>query len=593
MEHKKTVKIPFQLTIKELSERLNLSVSDVIKTLMKNGILATINETIDFETAVIISEELGFEAEPDQEIGSDEIITTEKLTEILRIENENKERLPERSPVVTILGHVDHGKTTLLDTLRKTHVAEKESGGITQHIRAYQVRKKGKHLTFIDTPGHEAFQSMRERGAGIADIAILVVAADDGVKPQTKEVIDFLLTNKVPMVVAINKIDKPEANINKVKQELAEHGILLEGYGGDIPFNLISAKNNLGLDELLDTLLLVSEIQDFRADEKRTALGVVLEAHKDPQKGPLATILIKTGTLKIGQDVLVGNIAGRIRKIEDYAGRSVQAALPSMPVTIIGLTDVPQSNDVLQVVENRFSARQKAKTLTSLSGKTGSLGQFSSKQLIKTIDDTKIKRFSIVLKADVQGTLEALQQIINTIGNEEVHADIIREGVGSITESDVKVAQSSNATIYGFNVNATSVANRMAQAAQINIKTYRVIYELVGDIKNEMSELLEPEIIRTDLGKLKILAVFKSTKGDMIVGGRIMSGKLVKGEKIELIRDKQSIDNGELIQLQHNKQDVSECKEGLECGLAYRGKEKIQAGDILLCYKEEKVKRKL
>lgn len=593
MADKKIVKIPFQLTVNELSSRLGLGVPVVIKKLMDNGIFATINETIDFETAVIIAEELDFITEPDEEIGAQEVLTMEKLDEILRIEQENKDKLLERPPVVTILGHVDHGKTTLLDTLRKTHIAERESGGITQHIRAYQVRKKGKLITFIDTPGHEAFQAMRERGASIADIAVLVVAADDGVKPQTKEVIDFLVSHKVPTVVAINKIDKPEANINRVKQELAENGLLVEGYGGEIPFNEISAKNNIGLDDLLETILLVAEVDDFRADEKRNALGVVLEAHKDAQKGPVATVLIKTGTLKVGQDVLVGNVAGRVRKIEDYNGKSINAALPSMPISIIGLTDVPQSNDIIQVEETRAFARQKAKNIISSNARSGSAGQMTSKQLIQNIDDTKTKKLTILLKSDVQGSLEAIHQIIDSIGNEEVRADIIREGVGAITESDIKVAQSANARIYGFNVNATSVASRMAQSAKITIKTFSVIYELVQDVKDNLSEMLEPEIRRTDLGKMKVLAIFKSTKQEMIVGGKVSQGKLEKGQKMELFRDKEIIGSGELTQLQHNKDDVHECKEGLECGIAFRGKEKIQVGDTLLCYKEEVIKRKL
>jgi translation initiation factor IF-2 len=591
MDEKKPVKIPFQLTVKELSQRLDLGISEVIKKLMENGILAAINDTIDYETAAIISQELGFLTEPDQELEDEETLTIEKLEEILKLEKENTSKLQERPPVVTILGHVDHGKTTLLDTLRKTRIAEKESGGITQHISAYQVRKRGKFITFIDTPGHEAFQSMRQRGASIADIAVLVVAADDGVKPQTKEVIDFLLAHKIPTVVAINKIDKPEANINKVKQELAENGILLEGYGGDIPFNEVSAKNNIGLDDLLDTILLVSEVHDFKADFGRNALGVVLEAHKDPQKGVLATVLIKTGVLKVGQDVLVGKKSGRIRKIEDYAGKSIEKAMPSAPVNIFGLSGIPQSNDILQVEQSSKFARKKAKSIGFEQAiKTGDI---SSIQMMKNIDDSKIARLPIVLKADVQGTLEAITQIIAAIGNDEVRVDVIEQSAGAITESDIKVAQSSGAIVYGFNVEATAVANRMAQGAQIKIRTFRVIYELVEDVKSELSELLEPETVRTDLGKLKVLAVFKSLRNEMIVGGKILIGKLEKGTKMELLRNGEVVDRGTLLQLQHNKENVSECKAGLECGITYQGKEKIQVGDTLNCYKEELVKRKI
>lgn len=591
MAEREVIKIPYQLTVKELSQRLGLGISEVIKKLMENGIMASINDTIDYETATIISQELGFETEPDQQLDQEEFITIEKLDEIIHLENENKDKLQSRPPVVTILGHVDHGKTTLLDTLRKTRIAEKESGGITQHITAYQVRKKGKFITFIDTPGHEAFAAMRERGASIADIAVLVVAADDGVKPQTKEVIDFLNSHKIPTVVAINKIDKPEANINKVKQELAEKGILLEGYGGDVPYNEISAKNNIGLDDLLDTILLVAEVHDFKADFERDGLAVVLEAHKDPQKGPLATVLVKTGALKIGQDVLAGRISGRIRKIEDYAGRSIEKATPSVPVTIIGLSNVPQSNDVLQVEQSSKFARRKARSAGF--GSVAKSSDLSSKQIIQNIDDSKVTRLPILLKADVQGTLEAIVQILDTIKNDEVRVDIIEQSAGAITESDIKVAQSSDAIVYGFGVNPTSVATRMAQGAAVKIKTFNVIYELIEDVKNELSELLEPEVVRTDLGKMKVLAVFKSAKNEMIVGGKVTMGKLEKGAKMDLLRDDQLIDSGQLSQLQHNKEDVEQCKSGLECGITYRGKQKIQTGDVLECYKEDLVKRKI
>lgn len=591
MEKKEPIKIPYQLTVKELSERLGLGISEVIKKLMENGILAAINDVIDYETATIISQELGFETQPDRQLDKEEMLTVDKLGEILKLENENKDKLDSRPPVVTILGHVDHGKTTLLDTLRKTRIAEKESGGITQHITAYQVKKKGKFITFIDTPGHEAFAAMRERGASIADIAVLVVAADDGVKPQTKEVIDFLNLHKIPTVVAVNKIDKPEANINKVKQELAEKGILLEGYGGDVPYNEISAKNNVGLDDLLDTILLVAEVHDFRADFKRDGLAIVLEAHKDPQKGPLATVLVKTGSLKVGQDVIVGKISGRIRKIEDYSGKSVEKATPSVPVTIVGLSDIPQSNDVLQVEESSKFARKKAKSAGF--NRTVASSDLSSKRMIQDIDDSKVVRLPILLKADVQGTLEAIVQILAAIKNDEVRVDIIEQSAGAITESDIKVAQSSNAVVYGFGVNPTSVASRMAQSAGIKIKIFNVIYELIEDVKAELSELLEPEAVRTDLGKIKVLAVFKSLKNEMIVGGKVMSGKLEKGAKLELSRDGTVVESGELAQLQHNKEDVSECKSGLECGVTFHGKQKIQVGDVLSCYKEELVKRKI
>lgn len=593
-QEKKIVSIPPQLTVKELSFRLDLGIADVLKKLMENGIIANLNDTIDFETAYIISEELGFITEQEIVKENSEVFTIEDLKKELQKEESDKKKLTPRPPVVTILGHVDHGKTTLLDTLRKAHIAEGESGGITQHINAYQVKKKNRLITFIDTPGHEAFQAMRQRGAAIADITILVVAADDGVKPQTKEVVKFLIENKIPTVVAINKIDKPEANINRVKQELAEIGMLVEGYGGDIPFNEISAKNNIGIDELLDTLLLVSDIHDFRSDAEKGAIGIVLESHKDPQRGPIATVLVKTGTLKVGEDIIIGKIVGRVRSMEDYTGKSIREAAPSTPLTIIGLPKSPESNDVFRVETNKAELKRKIKQFQGINKDSlGGLIELSSKQLIRTIDETKKTKLPIVIKTDVQGSLEAVVQILQALPSEEIQIDIIKNGVGSITESDIKAAQSSSAVVYGFNVFPTSIATRMAQDSKIETKSYSVIYELIEDIKNEMSELLEPEIKRTDLGRMKVLAIFKSGKGQMIVGGKVNDGKIVKGENMEILREKIHIGTGKLIQLQQNKEDVAEVKSGLECGVTFEGREKIEVGDTLACYKEEKIKRKI
>lgn len=592
-ENKNTVKIPFQLTVGDLAKRLDLSSIEVIKKLMENGIMASINEVIDYETAVLIAEEFGFETVVEESAIDDEILTIEKLGELLKLEQETSDTLTTRAPIVTILGHVDHGKTTLLDTLRKTHIAEKESGGITQHISAYQAKKKDALITFIDTPGHEAFASMRQRGAGIADIAILVVAADDGVKPQTKEVALFLAENKIPTIVAVNKIDKPEANVNKVKQELAEIGILVEGYGGDIPINEISAKQNLGLDDLLETILLVAEVQKFEANKERGALGVVLEAHKDPQKGAVATVIIKTGTLKVGQNITIRSINGRVRKIEDYAGNSVKSAGPSMPVTLIGLPDVPNSNDVLQVQSGQLD--RKKRKLLARQGAFVSKGAVAhnSQDLIRNIDAALMKKFSLIIKADAKGTLEAIKQILKTIPSDEVSLDILYDGVGPITETDIQAAQTGTAAVYGFNVSPTPIASRFAESNKVTVKSYNVIYELVADVKEQMSELLDPEIKRTDLGRLKVLAVFKNLKKGIVVGGKVMNGKLIKGEFLEILREKELQGTGKLLQLQHNKQDVAEVKEGLECGITFEGKEKIFPGDTLVCYKEEKIKRKL
>lgn len=589
---KKVIKVPFRVTVGDLAKRLEVSVAEVIKQLMADGIMAGINEVIDFETATIIANEMGFETELDQS-ATQEVLTLEKLDEILKLEKENQRGLESRPPVVTILGHVDHGKTTLLDALKKTHVAEKEAGGITQHINAYQIKYKNRLATFIDTPGHEAFQAMRERGASLADIAILVVAADDGVKPQTAEVIKFILEKKIPTVVAINKIDKPAANVNKVKQELAENGLLVEGYGGQVPVNEISAKQKIGLEGLLETILLMADVEDFKADPYRAALGVVLEAHKDPRKGPVATVLIKTGTLFKGQDVLVGDIFGRVRNLEDYTGRSVNEASSSSPVTIVGLSTVPQTNDVLQVQPENCD-KKKRKLISKLKAHDSfKVGAISSKQMIANINEALSNKLSIILKTDVQGSLEAIQQILDTINSEEIKLDIFSVGIGDVTERDIQTAQTGKAIIYGFNVLPTSVASRMATETKVPIKTFSVIYELVESVKNDMSALLPPEIKRTDLGRLKVLAIFKNMKKGMVVGGKVMNGKIVKGENLEILRDKEIVGKGKLTQLQHNKEETAEVKEGLECGISFEGKDKIAVGDTLICYKEEALKRKI
>jgi len=591
-DKKEIIKIPVQLTVKELADRSKLGVSEILKVLMENGIMANINNQIDYDTVFVIAEELGFEVEPEELSTTNDLLTSNKLEEILKLEKEDEKNQKKRPPVVTILGHVDHGKTTLLDTLRKTRVTEEEFGGITQHTSAYQVEKNGELITFIDTPGHEAFQGMRERGASLADIAILVVAADDGVKPQTKEVIEFLIKNKIPTLVAINKIDKPEANVNKVKQELAEHNLFLEGYGGEIPFNEISAKQDTGLDDLLKNILFLAEYYEFKANPDRNALGIILESHKEAQKGSVATALVKTGTLKVGHTVIIGNDISKIKRMENFAGKSVKEALPSTPITLIGLSETPQGNDLLQAESDPKKVKRFAKEISQSKGKlSGKIGDFGSKELIMTINETKKNCLSVILKTDVQGTLEAIKQIVDSIDSQEVNIDFVSEGVGAITETDIKMAQTSEAIVYGFNVNPTATANQIA--GDTKVKTFNVIYELIEDIKHEISELLDLEIKKVELGRLKVLANFKNTKNLSVVGGKVMDGKMIKGEKLEVFRDKEFLGIGELTQLQHNKEDVKEVKSGLECGIAFQGKIKILPDDQIVCYKEEEIKRKI
>jgi translation initiation factor IF-2 len=584
----KKVKIPSSVSVKKFAEILGLPVTRVITELMKNKIFATINEEIEFDTASIIAQDMGFETEEDLEGGDEGTLTLERLLEICAQEKASGKKLDGRPPVVTILGHVDHGKTTLLDTIRKANVAGGEAGGITQHIRAYQVKKHGKMITFIDTPGHEAFSGMRQRGVSIADIAILVVAADDGVRPQTKEVITYLKERKLPIIVAINKVDKPEANPQRVKQELAEQDILVEDWGGSVLSVEISAKKNIGIDKLLENILLVAEVEDFQADSKRDGLAVVLESHLDPQKGPVATVLVKTGTLKVGQDITAGSAYGRIRRMEDFTEKSVTSAAPSTPVTLYGLNAPSNTNDVVQVVSGKLAARVKSKE--ALLGKTAA----PAKKGIKDQNqDENVKKLNVILKADVQGSLEAIEQILNTIHSDEVALEEIGSGVGSITESDIKLAESAGAMILGFNVAPTPVAKRMAEMSKVEIETFNIIYKLVEVVKEKLSDMLPPEIIRTDLGRLSVLAVFKTGKRDMIVGGRVVSGKMIRNAQIEVVRDGEILGKGKLSNLQQNKNNTDEVGQGNECGVTFEGPVKIQVGDTLACFKEEERKRTL
>src|SRR3989344_2597921 len=584
---KKIVKIPESISVKKFSEFLNLPVSRVITELLKNKILATINEEIDFETASIIANDLGFETEKDEAAESRGLTTLEKLVEICKREKESGKNLQSRPPIVTILGHVDHGKTTLLDAIRKTSVAAGEAGGITQHIRAYQVKKRGKVITFVDTPGHEAFSAMRERGVGIADIAVLVVAADDGVRPQTKEVIAYLKEKNIPTIVAINKVDKPEANSLRVKQELADNGIVMEEWGGKIISSEISAKKNIGIDGLLDNILLVAEVEDFQADSTRDGLAVVLESHLDPQKGPVATVLVKTGNLKVGQDIVAGSTFGRIRKMEDFSGKNLMSAGPSAPITIIGLESAPNTNDIIQVVSGKSAARMKS---TEFKQQINNKKSVAGKQKIYEPEE-EIQKLNLIIKADVQGSLEAIEQILSTIKSEEVMINYIHTRVGNITESDVKLAASSRGIIVGFNIEITPVAKRLAEASEVEIKKFTVIYDLVKNVKKLLSDLIPPEIIRTDLGKLTVLAIFKRGKGNMIVGGRITQGKMEKGVMIEVKRNNEIIGNGKIANLQQNKVNAEEVNQGNECGITFEGNVKINTGDTIIAYKKEE-KRK-
>lgn len=503
-----------------------------------------------------------------------------------------------RPPIVVVLGHVDHGKTTLLTAVKDFGVLEKESGGITQHIGAYQIEHQGEKITFIDTPGHEAFSQMRSRGAKVADVAVLVVAAEEGIKPQTKEVISHIKEFKIPMVVAINKIDKPVANPEKVIGELAKEKIIVESQGGKVPSVNISAKTGQGIDELLEILLLVAELEELKASTKKPASGVIIESYLDSQRGPTATLLVREGTLKKGDIVVCGDSCGRVRILEDFQGNSIKEAPPSAPAVVIGLNQVPTVGERFSVEKSEEEARKKAKEYENKKTKK----QEDAKDTENTEEkkDTKedepkaeTKTLNIILKADVKGSLEAIEGTLKNVEQEEVSINILKSEVGDISESDIKLAYSTNSTIIGFRIKISVFISNLAERQGVRIKTFEVIYELVEEVKKGLSKLLEPEIVREELGKLKVIAIFRKEKSRMIVGGKVTSGKVVNKVRVNVVRDKEKIANGRITQLQHNKKDVPEVEKGKEAGILFEGEPIIEEGDILEVYREEKKKREL
>lgn len=571
------------ITVKEFSEKLNMPVTKVIPELMKNGIMATINEEIDYETAAIIAEEMGVKVEEHRE--EKDVLKEEGIRKkiIKQLKDEKDSNLKPRPPVVCVLGHVDHGKTTLLDAIRETNIAEGESGGITQHIGAYQAKIKGKNITFLDTPGHEAFSAMRERGAKVTDIAILVVAADDSVQSQTKEAINHIKKAKIPMIVAINKIDKPEADIEKTKKQLADHDVLTEEWGGDTVCVEISAKQKLNLDKLLEAILLVSEMEELKASPDIRAIGTIIESNMDSNQGPVATVLVQNGTLKLNDPITVFGILGTIKSMEDFQGRKIDYAKPSTPVRILGLEKVSEVGDILQVEESKDEAKKKVSGYKKISN-------ISKKY--KSKEDSKGKTLNIIVAADVQGSLEAIISEFNKINIEGVNLQIVNFKVGKISESDVMMASSSNSHILGFNTTITSVAKRMAEDRKVDVKTYKIIYEMLDELKVKLESMVEIELELAKIGKLEVLAIFRTEKDKIIIGGRVISGIMKKGVKIKVIRENNIIGEGKLLNLQANKKDTSEVESGKECGITFSGHTKIKEGDVLEAYEEKEVKKK-
>jgi len=586
-----------KLTVKEFAERLNMTTTQVITELMKNGILANQNQNLDYDTMSIMAEELGFTVHKEDGNSEDEKKEEERSQSLEEALSKGKNLQP-RAPVIVVMGHVDHGKTKLLDTIRQANIIDTEAGGITQHIGAYQTiwkdpkTKVERALTFIDTPGHEAFTMMRSRGAKVADIAILIVAADDGVKPQTEEAINIIKAAKLPFVVAINKIDKDTADVQKTKTDLSQKGVLAEEWGGNIPMVEISAKQNLNIDKLLDVLLLVADMNEdkIKADRELPAIGTVIESNVDKGMGPVATLLIQSGTLHKNDKLVVDNeIYGKVRAMKNYKGELVDEAGPSFPVQIIGFKIAPEVGDVLDIT--------KESTATEINLRKKKSEQTGAERTIVTDNgsenEEKKKTLNIVIKADLLGSLEAIISSFEKIRHDEVGVKIIGKGLGNITEDDVKKAATSGATIIGFNVNPTSLAGSMMREENVPFLQYDIIYDLINWVKEELGRLLSDEKIITELGNMKVAAIFRKEKGAMIVGGKIESGKVTKNVFARVKHEKLDMGNGKITECRLGQSIVKEVHEGMECGVRFEGKTKIEVDDVLEFYTEETKAREI
>lgn len=579
---KKKIKLPSFIKVRDFALLLNLPVTKVITVLITNGVMATINEEVDFDTASIVAQDLGFDVEAEADTAVTEF-GLGFLQEVLKAEKE--ENLKPRPPIVAIMGHVDHGKTTLLDAIRKAKVAEGESGGITQHIGAYTVKKNGKMITFLDTPGHEAFSEMRARGANVTDLIVLVVAADDGIRPQTLEVINRAKFTNTPMIVAINKIDKPEANVIKVKQELAGQGVLTEEWGGKTIAVEISAKQGQGIDSLLEMILLSAEVENFRANPHGKTVGTIVESKMTQGKGATASVIVQNGTLKVGDIIAAGAAFGRVRSLDDETGKKLKEAGPSTPAQISGLSEVPQAGDILQTL----ATLDEAKAIAVTTQRKNQSHKIAGKQAI--VGDLATKTLNLILKTDVGGSLEAIKQSIAKLKNDEVKISILQEGVGEINENDVLLASSSKAVIIGFHTKVNPKAINLAKQKKVVIDTYEVIYELIEDITSAVIKMFTPELEKIALGTAKILQVFRTEKGLMIVGGRVEQGELKKNSKIMIIRDGAELGRGEIEELQQSKVAARSIQSGDEFGIKLKTSVKILAGDLLESF-EEKIKQK-
>ena len=580
----KHIKVGETITVKELASKMTYPVTDVIKKLMLLGTMATINQELDFETASLIAEEFG--------IAVEELPPEVDLTEIPEVEDA-PEKLQLRPPVVTVMGHVDHGKTSLLDAIRKTSVTSSEAGGITQHIGAYQVMCNGQKIVFLDTPGHEAFTAMRARGAQVTDIAVLVVAADDGVMPQTLEAINHAKAAKVPIVVAINKIDKPGANPDHVKQQLAEHELIPEEWGGQTIMVPVSAKKKTGISDLLEMILLVAEVQELKANPNREARGVIIEARLDKGRGPVASVLVQNGTLRIGDFIIAGTACGKVRAMVNDRGENVKKAGPSMPVEVLGLSDVPEAGDELAVLDEKLAKTIAEKRIEKQRNELIRSKKVSLDDLFNQINEGDIKELNLLVKADVQGSVEAVCSSLLALNKNEseVRVSIVHSGVGAVTESDVMLASAANALIIAFNVRPDANARKLADTEKIEIHTYRVIYEAIDDIQSAMKGMLAPKYKEVIQGKVEIRQVMKFSKA-LVAGSYVLEGKVCNNSKIRIIRDNIVLYEGQIESLRRFKDDVKEVAQGYECGITIDNYRDFREGDILEVYTMEEIPQK-
>ncbi len=587
------IELPATITVKDLADLLGTSPADVIRELIKSGIFATINQLIDRDTASLVAEELGYEvaeltvvtAGDDEEEGSAPAEAAKE--QLWEDEAEDDENLVPRAPIVTVMGHVDHGKTSLLDAIRSTTVAAGERGGITQHIGASEVTTKdGKRVVFLDTPGHEAFTSMRARGAKVTDIAVIVVAADDGVMPQTLEAISHAKAAKVPLVIAMNKIDKPDSNTDRVKTELAEAGVVIEDYGGDTPLVPVSAKTRVGIEELLEIILLVADLQELKANPKRDAIGTIIEARLDKGRGAVATIIVQTGTLRVGDVVVAGNTFGKIKALENSAGKRIPKAGPATAAVILGLSEVPEAGDVLRVVPDVMIARNQVearKNAAAAEAGAGS-GRATLEDLYKQIQAGQAKELRIILKTDVSGSLGAITQALAQLNSDEVKINVLLEAAGDITDNDIMLATASNAIVVGFSTGITDTARRAAEAEGVDVRLYDIIYKLTDDIDAALKGMLEPEIVEVIEGRAEVRQIFKVGKSTVIAGCFVTDGRIVRAGGARVWRGGKIIATDKMDSLRRFRDDVREVAQNFECGIGLAGFNDLAEGDIIECF---------